>query len=339
MPSVHQEFEVKYEVDDGFELPSLTGLVPVHDGGTPVVEGEAATQHLEATYFDTQDFRLARAQLTLRRRTGGPDDGWHLKVPRADGGRQEVRLPPGREGASVPARLRDMVWARTLGDELTPVARIVTERTTHHLVDATGQVLVEVADDRVRAERLSGPAPAGVAPQAWREIEVEARGGDRSLLDSLDSGLRGLGLRVADAPSKLARVLGNGGAAIVPTTGDRSQRARPSPKSPARDVVLPYLTQQVDQILVNDLRVRLDTPDSVHQMRVASRRLRSALQTFKPVLSPQVVTPLRAELRWLAGELGVARDAEVLRDRMPQPCTRRIARSTSGLWGTPWRPS
>jgi len=51
-------------------------------------------------------------------------------------------------------------------------------------------------------------------------------------------------------------------------------------------------------------------------MRVATRRLRSALQTFKPVLRAESVAPLRSELKWLAGELGTARDAEVLRDRV-----------------------
>ena len=65
-----------------------------------------------------------------------------------------------------------------------------------------------------------------------------------------------------------------------------------------------------------DLPVRLDAPDAVHKMRVATRRLRSALTTFKPLFDADVVRPLRGELKWLAGELGAARDAEVMRDRV-----------------------
>jgi len=54
----------------------------------------------------------------------------------------------------------------------------------------------------------------------------------------------------------------------------------------------------------------------VHRMRVATRRLRSALQTFERLVDPAVVRPLRDELKWLAAELGTARDAEVLRERV-----------------------
>jgi CHAD domain-containing protein len=121
---------------------------------------------------------------------------------------------------------------------------------------------------------------------------------------------------VAEAPSKLARVLAHADGAPVSSDQDHPKPKRPSPKSPAGDVVMGYVKHQVEQILANDPQVRLDASGSVHRMRVATRRLRSALQTFRPVLRAEAITPLRAELRWLAGELGVSRDAEVLRDRM-----------------------
>lgn len=168
MDSIHEEIEIKYDVDDAFELPSLVGLVAGHEGVTPVVEGEAGSERLSATYFDTRDHRLAAAHVTLRRRTGGQDAGWHLKVPGAGGARQEVRVPLGRATVTVPAALRNMVWALTRGEPLAPVARIVTQRTVHHLVDATGHVLVEAADDgsaptdfRVRRLRSVRSAPGG----------------------------------------------------------------------------------------------------------------------------------------------------------------------------------
>jgi CHAD domain-containing protein len=77
-----------------------------------------------------------------------------------------------------------------------------------------------------------------------------------------------------------------------------------------------HLRQQVAQVLAQDLPVRLDAPHSVHKMRVATRRLRSALTTFKRLFDVRVTRPLRDELKWLAGELGAARDAEVMRDRV-----------------------
>jgi CHAD domain-containing protein len=62
--------------------------------------------------------------------------------------------------------------------------------------------------------------------------------------------------------------------------------------------------------------VRLEDPEAVHQARVATRRLRSDLRTFRDVLEPAWSTPLRHELKWLGSLLGAVRDAEVLRDRL-----------------------
>src|SRR4029453_7628840 len=156
MVTVHKEVERKYVADDGFELPPLTELLDARRNGdvAPVTEGEPVRQQLAATYFDTADLRLAAAGLTLRRRTGGGDEGWHLKVPAGASPRSEVRLPLGRATRTVPKPLQLMVWARSLGSALRPVAEIVTDRSVRRLVDATGAVVAEFADDRVTARRL-----------------------------------------------------------------------------------------------------------------------------------------------------------------------------------------
>ncbi len=77
-----------------------------------------------------------------------------------------------------------------------------------------------------------------------------------------------------------------------------------------------HLRSQVDELVRGDPQVRLDVADAVHRMRVATRRLRSALATFGPLFDPEPVAGLRGELAWLAGLLGVARDAEVMRARL-----------------------
>lgn len=322
MPAVHLEVEKKYAADDAFELPPLTDLLHAHgaaaaDGGAPVAEGEAVQQLLEATYFDTPDLRLAAAGLTLRRRKGGEDAGWHLKVPAGAGARAEVRLPLGRAARTVPEPLRRMVRLHSRGALLRPVAEISTDRTVRRLVDATGQVLAEVADDRVTARRLvtAGEADTAGAPMSWREIEVELVGGAAELLDAVDAQLRERGLREAAGPSKLAHVLD--GAQAAPGRDRKAEKKRkPTAKAEAGAVVLAHLREQVQQIRAHDLPVRLDAPDSVHKMRVATRRLRSALTTFKPLVDAEVARSLRGELKWLAAELGAARDAEVMRDRV-----------------------
>lgn len=319
MPTVHREVEKKYVADDDFELPPLPELAAGRDGLrlaaiAPVVEGEPIRQKLVATYFDTADLRLAGAGLTLRRRTGGDDAGWHLKVPAGKATRSEVRLPLGRGARTVPASLRQMVWAHSLGAPLRPVAEIMTDRSVRRLVDVTGHVLAEFADDRVTARRLlatDGPGDAAGAAMSWREIEVELGDGDEELLAAVDERLRARGLEEAPSASKLAHVLDL----------RRSEPAAGEPrkltvKSAGGDTVLAHVREQVAQIRAQDLPVRLDAPDAVHKMRVATRRLRSALTTFRPLFDAEVVRPVRNELTWLAGELGAARDAEVMRDRV-----------------------
>jgi CHAD domain-containing protein len=321
MVSVHREVERKYVADDRFELPPLTELTAGPTGRRDqdtalVVEGEPVRQRLAATYFDTEDLLLAAAGLTLRRRTGGEDAGWHLKVPAGSNTRSEVRLPLGRSTRTVPAALRNMVWARTLGAELRPVAEIVTDRTVRRLVDVTGHVIAEVADDRVTARRLlstDGPGDAAGAAMSWREIEVElSENGSVDLLSVVDARLRERGLSEAPSASKLAQVLD-----VAPGEGPGAgTRRKLTVKAPAGDVLLAHIREQVQQVRAQDLPVRLDAADSVHKMRVATRRLRSALTTFQPLLDADVARPLRDELKWLAGELGAARDAEVMRDRV-----------------------
>jgi CHAD domain-containing protein len=141
----------------------------------------------------------------------------------------------------------------------------------------------------------------------WRELEVELTGGDRGLLKAADALLRRDGLRPAGRSAKLERAL----------AGQLPEPARPprlTPASPAGQVVLAYLRDQAETLKSLDPMVRRDEPDSVHQMRVATRRLRSTLRSFKRVIGRG--DHLAAELKWLGGVLGEARDAEVLEDHL-----------------------
>ena len=72
--------------------------------------------------------------------------------------------------------------------------------------------------------------------------------------------------------------------------------------------MLAYLWEQADAIRTADPAIRRDVPDSVHAMRVACRRMRSTLQSFRALLDRERTDAVVAELRWLAGELGGARD-------------------------------
>src|SRR5487761_1716180 len=114
------------------------------------------------------------------------------------------------------------------------------------------------------------------------------------------------------------------GAAVALAPQDRRQSRRPQAptragrgftrRTPAGDVVMAYLDGQAARFKALDPLVRESAPDSVHQMRVAVRRLRSTLQAYPAILPKPATRQLRAELKWLGQVLSEARDAEVLSD-------------------------
>ncbi len=298
------ETELKYDAPGGIPLPRFERLAEVARTERP------GTEELEAEYYDTADLRLIGAGITLRRRRGGHDQGWHLKLPVSADTRREVRLPLGRSGARVPRELAQLVRVHTRGEPLRPVVLISTTRERLVLLDAAGASLAEVAVDDVRAQRHAGAA--GLSPaatQQWSEVEVELTGGSRKLLSAADDLLRRSGLTRSASSAKLARALGIGRAS-------QDGRRTPDRLSSAGEVVTSYLGTYADALKTLDPMVRGDEPDAVHQMRVAARRLRSALQSFGPLVFASDTSHLAAELRWLGTVLGAARDAEVLDARI-----------------------
>ncbi|MFD3471407.1 CYTH domain-containing protein, partial [Streptomyces sp. NPDC058682] len=190
------ETERKYESasDDCSWPQSLTGLDQV------VSLVGRGTQELEAVYYDTDDLRLTRTGASLRRRTGGTDAGWHLKLPLTDDSREEVRAP--LSSKDIPEDLSDLVLSRTRGAVLRPVMRILTTRTLHHLLDAGGKVLAELSVDAVSADALLTDG----ARTTWTEREVElGDGADHALLDGIEKILRHNGLERLRSPSKVIR--------------------------------------------------------------------------------------------------------------------------------------
>ncbi|HEY3509955.1 CYTH and CHAD domain-containing protein [Kribbella sp. NPDC051137] len=292
-PTEQLEIETKYDVGDDVIVPALHELPGVASVAQPV------ELDLEAVYYDTADYDLAARKVTLRRRTGGEDDGWHVKFP-GSAGRLEVRFPLGRSVRSVPLAVVRTVRVHVRDHKLEPVVTLSTRRVVHRLLDADGAVLAELADDHVTATVV------GAEPESWREWEVELAGGDNLLLEDAGELLRSAGARPASGPSKLARALGD----RVPALEDAVLPKKPR----TSDLFRAYAGAQVQAIRERDPEVRRDVPDSIHKFRVATRRLRSALATYRPVIDRTVGDQLRVELKWLAGELGVARDAEVQRE-------------------------
>ncbi|TGB08103.1 CYTH and CHAD domain-containing protein [Streptomyces sp. MZ04] len=310
MGQTKREIERKYDVAAPHPaLPDLTGVAGIAN----VVD--KGVVDLDAVYWDTADQLLLADSITLRRRTGGDDAGWHLKLPvsLAEGVRDEVRAPL---SDSVPRALSGLVRSRVREAELVPVVRLLSARDLRHLVDDKGALLAELSIDRVRAERLT----EGGGTAEWAEIEVElADDADPTLLDKVEKKLRKAGVERSTSTSKLGKA--------VAATAPKGRKAKKSGKKgeafagvdvpeTAGDHVLAYLRAQRDALISLDPAVRRDLPDSVHQMRVATRRMRSAFRTYGKIVERTVTDPIGDELKWLAGELGVDRDQEVLTERL-----------------------
>ncbi len=204
-PSRSVEVERKYDVDGEAAVPDWSGVPGV------VTVGEPEIRRLDARYLDTADLALGRARVALRRRSGGPDEGWHVKVSAADG-RHEWQWPLDDAGADevrVPDAVTDAVapWARP---PFLPLARVRNTRTAYALRDAEGALVAEFVDDRVTArdERAGRHT-------AWREWEMELGpaapadpAGRAALFAAVDAAVAAAGGRPAASDSKLARALG-----------------------------------------------------------------------------------------------------------------------------------
>jgi inorganic triphosphatase YgiF len=186
----------KFEVDTDWVMPPVAGLVP--DGGR--VEQEV--RKLDNSYFDTPGAGLRLFGITLRRRVGGSETGWQLKVP---SGTARTELQSGSRAKSMPPALAKGVEGLRAGESLDPVATIVTTRTAYQLLNADDELVLEIADDQVE----SGP-PDGVSMlHSWREVEVElGPAGKKKDLKRATKMLLAAGAAPGTTRTKLDRALG-----------------------------------------------------------------------------------------------------------------------------------
>lgn len=376
--------------------------------------GDPVEHEMSATYYDTADLALAHAKVAVRRRTGGSDDGWHVKY-QAGQVRGELHYEPLKTSAQrIPAALRKVLTGLTLGEELTPVATINTHRTVYPVLGEDGQY-AELCLDAVSARDERGRVT-----REWSECEVELTRDDltqkqaRTVFEAVESVLYAAGAAPSSSVAKIARALGQDGGdsvrvvapehaaeagasddAALPghassgtddatssdggvsetdaakasaesergsatksemtgdaesdkgsgkkpgkkakaeKTGKKSKKksgkssdkdsqapaaAEPEPETESEptgaDVLAAMLARLTGELQRWDFAVRIDAPDSVHQLRVRSRALRAVLQAARGFVTEDVVADLEQRLKGVARVLGDARDQEVARQRL-----------------------
>ena len=294
----HPEREVKLAAGPSFRMPSLEGIV-----GTAPSSGE---ERLSTTYLDTDDLRLARWGVSLRHREG---EGWTVKLPPETDGPLLLRseLTFAGNGRRPPPAAVDLVRAFVRSAELRPQTRLETVRHRTELRNSEGELLADVVDDDVSV--LDGRRVA------TRVREVVVEGGQAlppGLLDTLLERLRSAGAGAPDPTPKYLRALGSR-ASQPPEVETPELRAGAT----AGEVVRRAIAASVVRLMLHDPIVRLDVdPEGVHQARVATRRIRSDLRTFRRLLDAEWTRRLRDELALLATILGAVRDGDVLHARL-----------------------
>ncbi len=278
--SSQRERERKLSVTPDFRLPRLTG--------TPLPR-----RHLISTYYDTATYDLAHGQITLRHRVERGKKAWQLKIPLGDD-RQEIEVPDDKP--DPPASLRDLLILHLGHRALLPVVTLRVWR-TGLLVRDRRRALAEVVLDSVTVVKDGGVI------QRFRELEIEQRQGDKASLRALERQMHEAGASDHDGRPKFFRAL----SLPAPTPS-----APPEPKAPVVDSLKWALAQHVGWLLAHDPGTRLGTePESLHQLRIATRRLRAVLRTARPILIPTWGTTLEQELTQLSELLGPARDLDV----------------------------
>ena len=274
------ERETKLSVDRSFRLPELNGE-------------RLSRRVLTSTYYDTSNYDLARAQITLRRRLENRKGAWQLKLP-LDGARREIELAG---AAGVPPTVyQESLLLHLQGQALAPVATLRTWRTGVRVHDQRG------ASADVLLDTVSVLKDRHVV-RSFREVEIERLSGDGALVTQLEETLRKSGAGDHDGRPKLFRAL------ELPAPHPPEP---PPVESPAIEHLKYILMKYVETLRVRDPGTRLGGEiEDLHEMRVSTRRLRAILRAARPMLVPGWPESLRTELAWLGELLGPARDLDV----------------------------
>jgi inorganic triphosphatase YgiF len=306
------------------EVPSRDlGRLRRHPRIRSLTQGRATARRLRSVYFDTGALDLARHGIALHVRRLG-----RLWVQTVESRRSETAQPFERREVESPVsgewpeldRVPDLglrAWLkREVADgSLEPIIETDVRRRSRRLCAKDTELRFDLDVGEVRTRAGSAPICA---------LQLTRVRGDPAAPYELALELQEtIGLRPA---ARSSADLG-----FAKLTGERSvpRKSRGtwmSPDASVEGVLTAVVESCLEQILANERPAYegLD-PEGVHQMRVGVRRLRSGLSLFSSLLPPEQVAPLREELRWLAGELGAARDLDVFLDETIEPLFRRFS--------------
>lgn len=274
------EREIKFTIAPDFRLPPSLG--------TP-----RPSRLIISTYYDTPSYDLTHAGITLRYRVERRKRAWQLKLPLCDN-RQEIEVVD--RHPLPPPTLLDVLVLHLRQRRPVPLVTLRVRRTSV-IVRRNRRPIAEVSLDSVTAVQ------DGHVILRFRELEIESLKAGEEELDDIARLVRRAGAREHDRRPKLFRALS------LPAPESATP---PEADAPLVDHLTWTLARHVRWLMAHDPGTRLGMEsESLHQMRVAVRRLRSVLRAARPILPRDWNESLTKELSWLGECLGQARDLDV----------------------------
>jgi triphosphatase len=337
----HEEIEWQLEAVD---LALVDNWLKEHPSGAGVTIVPEPARELRDVYYDTEDWRLYRAGYALRVRRDNESAEATMKalMPSEGGIRRRREISEPLKGVQTPKGIPGPVGERVRRvagtADLRPLFEVSTRRRTFALCSETpssGEI-VEDTSGNIRPQNSEQDAIV-LAEVALDESEIFANGGDSTHLSRVEvevgsdaaihDGVRDFvevlkealklrptrtskfrtGLSVAGLSPEVALDLG-------PTEIDATLSCG--------GVAFAILRRHFGQMLAHEPGVRLgEDPEELHDMRVATRRLRAALKLYSDFL-PKRSERYERDLRWVAGALGEVRDLDVHLEGLSEEASR-----------------
>jgi triphosphatase len=314
-----REIELKLDVPID-SLPRLSGSSLLKGASTSARKPASVV----SVYFDTHKLKLRHNGLSLRVRRIGRRLVQTIKQENSAGAAVFVRnewehdirtKQPDFDAA------RDTALGALLNKKLRrglkPVFETRVRRTVFEVQSGDSEIELSIDNGNVEADRQSSPLC---------EVELELKRGQAADLFKLAKTL------AEEVPVQLAvKSKADRGYALITAEKPEAAKAGPVALAPDADVQSAFQTIArtcLHQLVANRPLMLNGDPEGLHQMRVALRRLRAAISLFSDMLPDQQTNALKAEFKWITGELGPARELEVFLKRVVKPVADRKPHGT-----------
>ena len=287
---LHREVEFKFRVAADFDLTSI--LNSFFAGEIAATPDQPRT--MSATYFDTPSAALLRWGITMRNRTGGTDAGWHLKLPTfgekaTKGATKRIELHASGDMEHPPAQFMSVIGILLRDSDVTPIARVDTERKPFYIV-RDQEHIIEVVDDQVAVFQGEDKV------DSFREIEVELlnpQAMDIALRLSKDL------LAAGASPSSVSKAAAAFGP-VVTQQPDVPLLPKPKKSALPYEIVRWAIAQQALAVIQAELSSHLH--GSTSDLLIQLQRLAALLQSLSNFLDPSESAEFLAEITWLISE-------------------------------------